>query len=326
MRILFSANSFHLNKTRSSLFFIDLLKGRFTIDVVPHKDLFSVKNLSSYDVLVVWQHHFSPQLLKATQIPRIIFVPMYDDLPKNPIYWTNLKRLEVSVICFSQKLLPLMKSHALRHLYIQYYPIPAPKPVDFSTGLRGFFWQRNNDLTINEVIRLTQHLPIQRWHFHSEQDFQPKDDFSIPYSQTRWFDNQEDYQNLIKNCNLFVAPRKREVIGMSFLEALSLGHCVIAFDEGTMNEYISHGVDGILFNDPQIPLASHPSYSELGKRAHQRVQEGYQKWQSHLPSLLQFIQETPAQAKSAPFVSFCQKSLSFARNQYRKIKTILRSI
>ena len=43
---------------------------------------------------------------------------------------------------------------------------------------------------------------------------------------------------LVKYSDVFISPRKQEGIGMSFLEAMSLGKYIIAINDSTMNEYI----------------------------------------------------------------------------------------
>lgn len=55
-------------------------------------------------------------------------------------------------------------------------------------------------------------------------------------------------QQYIQKSALYFAPRKYEGIGMSFLEAMASGRCVIAPDYPTMNEYIKNGETGYLYN------------------------------------------------------------------------------
>jgi glycosyltransferase involved in cell wall biosynthesis len=59
---------------------------------------------------------------------------------------------------------------------------------------------------------------------------------------------KEDFLAMMKEVGTVVAPRKKEGIGMSFLEPMAMGKCVIAHDDATMNQYIQNGVNGLLIN------------------------------------------------------------------------------
>ena len=48
--------------------------------------------------------------------------------------------------------------------------------------------------------------------------------------------------------NVYFAPRLEEGIGQTFLEAIRWGRCVVAADNRTINEYIIHGVNGLLYD------------------------------------------------------------------------------
>jgi glycosyltransferase involved in cell wall biosynthesis len=59
--------------------------------------------------------------------------------------------------------------------------------------------------------------------------------------------------DLIKQAGIYIAPRKLEGIGISFLETMVMGKAVIAQDAPTMNEYIENGINVYLvdFNKPE---------------------------------------------------------------------------
>ena len=59
---------------------------------------------------------------------------------------------------------------------------------------------------------------------------------------------KKTYLNLIRDCDVFVSPRKQEGIGMSFLEALSMGKYIVANNDSTMNEYIKNRKIGFLID------------------------------------------------------------------------------
>jgi glycosyltransferase involved in cell wall biosynthesis len=81
---------------------------------------------------------------------------------------------------------------------------------------------------------------------------------------------------------------------MSFLEAMARGQCVIAADNPTMNEYITHGVNGLLFAPRQpmpLDLAAMP---RLGRRAREGIEDGFERWQrDRRGRLLDYIAAPP---------------------------------
>ncbi len=59
-----------------------------------------------------------------------------------------------------------------------------------------------------------------------------------------WFRDAGEYLDMLAAANVFFAPRRAEGIGMSFLEAMAMGLCVVAPRGPTMSEYIENGRNG----------------------------------------------------------------------------------
>ena len=80
---------------------------------------------------------------------------------------------------------------------------------------------------------------------------------------------------------------------MSFLDAMSRGRCVVAPNDSTMNEYIRHGENGLLYN------ASHPSpldfsnIREMQKNCLHDIQLGYAQWKEQKYLILDWLREPP---------------------------------
>jgi glycosyltransferase involved in cell wall biosynthesis len=76
---------------------------------------------------------------------------------------------------------------------------------------------------------------------------------------------------------------------MSFVEAMAQGKFIVAPDHPTMNEYIVHGVNGLLYNpgDPR-PLVF-PSADALTEPVRRCATEGYSRWCDQRAELLDFI-------------------------------------
>ena len=50
---------------------------------------------------------------------------------------------------------------------------------------------------------------------------------------------KSEYLSLFEKCNVFIAPRKKEGIGITIVEAISKGMFVVGYNDSTMNEYVS---------------------------------------------------------------------------------------
>jgi hypothetical protein len=75
---------------------------------------------------------------------------------------------------------------------------------------------------------------------------------------------------------------------MSFLEAMSMGRCVIAPDNPTMSEYITHGKTGLLYNPHiSLPTIEPPrSIRAIQLAAYNYIREGFRKWQTEKLNIL----------------------------------------
>lgn len=102
----------------------------------------------------------------------------------------------------------------------------------------------------------------------------------------------DEYMRVLSNCNVFIATRPREGIGLSFLEAMGLGMCVVAPDAPTMNEYISSEENGLLFDIENVRAIDLSRFAEFGERARAHVSWGREQWEASLPAMLQFVSES----------------------------------
>jgi glycosyltransferase involved in cell wall biosynthesis len=192
---------------------------------------------------------------------------------------------------------------------VQYYPDPAQYQFAEVEGSRlvGFFWQRRDEITWRHIRALVDGTKFERLLLHLAPDpgFRAEspsrsdlDTHSI--SVSTWFRDQSDYAVLCARANVYFAPRIREGIGMSFLEAMARGNCVVAADQPTMNEYIRHGENGLLF-DPRCPEPLDFSCAkELGRRARSWVESGHTAWVEAQESLLEYLATPVRSLKRGP--------------------------
>ena len=301
--LLFIGHTYHL-KTKSSDFIQDMFAKKYDITRFyfdPHSDDVSVyKELDgkTFDVVVLWQIMPSLNTLKKyIHFQRCIFFPMYDYYIFQGGAFSPLwaEYTDVQTVCFSKSIYNDLTNAGFSARYIQYFP----KPLSVNNMGRldsVFFWQRTNEINIRSVETVLKNTHLNHVHFHkaldpSHQFIEPSEQWQGMISYSSWYDKKEDMLKDVQKSALYIAPRIYEGIGMSFLEAMSMGRCVIAHDDATMNEYIEHGKTGFLcdFKNPQ-PLTIH-HVRQIQKNTLQFIQEGYARWEKEKKNILTWAEE-----------------------------------
>ena len=233
MKLLFIDHECH-KKTRSAGFFLSVLRKAF--DVVEHYysqyyRTGAQKVAKDCDVAVIWEFPISRWRFFFPG-KRNVFVPMYDNEWSSYWQWKRIAWSGMGVISFCDK----VTEHARRCgvtniLDVRYFPDPDSLPKEKGDPKRVFLWERG------EIGRAV-----------AEKLFPPSDGYVFDVKGDNEFLEREAYLARVAKCGVVIAPRRKEGIGMSFLEAMAMGKCVVANDDATMNEYIKNGENGVLFS------------------------------------------------------------------------------
>ena len=171
---------------------------------------------------------------------RTVFLPMYDNEWASYWQWKRIAWSGMGVVSFCDK----VTEHARRCgvtniLDVRYFPDPASFPQTDGDPKRVFLWERGEiDRSVAEIL------------------FPPVDGYVFDVKGADEFLSREVYLERISKCGIVIAPRRKEGIGMVFLEAMAMGKCVVANNDATMNEYIKDGENGILFSiDRLAPIS-----------------------------------------------------------------------
>lgn len=307
--LLFIGHTYHL-KTRSTDFLQDILRKQYEVELFtfdPHVDDIAshFRSLTGkrYDVVVCLQvmpdmDAFRQQVVFSSGV----FFPMYDGIPAltDPIWQTYR---DILIISFSKTLHVALQKLGFESRFIQYFPQPG---AQFTPGdsRSVFFWQRVSAINVRTLEVLFKNQPVDHIHVHKALDpgntfIEPTGALSARIVYSQWYPQREDLLRDMERSAYYVAPRLFEGIGMSFLEAMAMGRCVVAPDNPTMNEYIEHGVTGILYDvDNLQPLASMP-VERLQRNAQQFIHNGYLKWTKEKKQIPEWIADWKTQRGSA---------------------------
>lgn len=325
--VLFIGHAFHL-KTNSSQFFIDILKKDFKIDFLwidPYSNeyinLENVKN-RYFDIILLWQ--LMPEmsfLIENFAYEKLVLCPMYDQV-------ANIDRIsfdlfepftEGNFICFSKTLYDGLFERGYNSLYVQYFPKPLNDIVNYGSSNSVFFWNRRENLNINLVQKLTAGMDIKSIYIHKALDpnqkfIEPDDTSTVNYIYSEWFETKEQMYKVMDKSSIYIAPRNLEGIGMSFLDAMARGRCVIAPDFPTMNEYIQDGVTGILYDYDNPTSLQKYDINQIQKNTIEYIKNGYNKWQEDKINIVTWLKKLLEPVEQKKMVVFTKVKDLYSNN------------
>ena len=251
--------------TRSGDFLREILSEEFEIKDFwwKERDKIPLKEINEFEYIFFFHVFFPYQIMKKFKNKKIMWAPMYDALNfRNSffksIFWKQMSSLGIKVLKFSNKISDSIGKEEIDTLKLNYFLKPEfNSNTKQQKKLNIFFWDRgrikaNEWLNIfeekevdkivcfpkpdpGEKIDRNEYLEIKKKYNLEliDQEFMPKDEFI----------------NLMKKCNVFIAPRKKEGIGIAMVEAISRGIYIIGYNDSTMNEYISNNKIGFIFDN-----------------------------------------------------------------------------
>lgn len=309
-KILYIGHTFHL-KTNSNLFLFDLLKD-YEIDMIsmdPHEDLsytpIQARCGQHYDILICWQ--VMPSILRLKQsvsFDKGILFPMadffYAVVPLKDPVWQEYAGFQI--INFCKAVHEELSAAGFSSHYIQYFPKPA-QIAQWGNPGGVFFWQRVTHINPHTLFFLLREMKqLDSIHMHYALD-PGEERIEIPMenfpgkkiTESEWFETKEKMYEVMDEHGLYMAPRYIEGIGMSFLEAMAHGRCVIAPNAPTMNEYIVNSETGFLYERkaemPPLSIGNPEEVRKIQERAYEYIRRGYAEWQRNCPKIKVWIEK-----------------------------------
>jgi hypothetical protein len=242
--------------------------------------LFQLENLAA------WASCFCP----------VLIFPMHDFTRLTPdSYLASLRRVEW--VCFCRALHHRLAGLGLSSRYLQYAPDPQNYPqASWDRPLRAFFWERMPaEFDDRAAQSLLQSLGLRDLEVRKLDDAR----FAPTHSRegnsgVKGWGSRDEYLRKLSEFNIFFAPRRFEGLGLTVLEAMAMGLCVVAEDLPTANEYLLPLWNGILYRGdtqtihPLSPLTQ-KQLSEMGNNARTTVQLIHQKWMNEREEIGQVV-------------------------------------
>ncbi|MCF6267617.1 MAG: glycosyltransferase [Desulfuromusa sp.] len=317
--------------TNSSVFFQRFLESIFEVTyywVNPDSEHpnYPDTHLGSYEIAIFWQIMPHDKIIRHFDAEKVVFIPMYDatGVYQNEVFNSGLWKAfdSYSFICFCRTLHQQLKATGLNSFYLQYAPDTteiSTLPVDTIASDKKpkiLFLYRRSEITWEMIRKLLLPHDVSSVHIHNIADpghtfIHPSDEDIRTYNITMsdWFPCKKDYEKLLNRSDIFIAPRVFEGIGMSVLDAMSHGLCVIAPDKPTANEYISNADTGILYDYKNPSRLNISDWSAIGERGKRHLASLSKTYIQNLKYLRLFLQQ-PADAQLGRSLRPTKESLS----------------
>ena len=101
--------------------------------------------------------------------------------------------------------------------------------------------------------------------------------------------------------NVFVAPRKKEGIGISIVEAISRGIFIVGYNDSTMNEYISNNKIGFIFDKKTKNKIGLDDVIKNYDFRNDNAKINYNKWQEDKKKIIPLLEKDTHNVKKIHF-------------------------
>jgi FkbM family methyltransferase len=292
-KVLFIGHEYHV-AAQSTEFLTDEIGKHFdlTTDVYNESNFLDITNQDNYSIIILFQKLPTPEIYNKIVCRNIIFFPMYDEHAEVGYeYWNQYKGLKV--INFSKTIHERLIKWGFDSTYVQYF---TPYSKYYKGDLdKAYFRQRVTDINISTVEKLlgTQiskihlHRAVDPGHTYIKPNKRQEKKYKFTYSD--WFPTRAPTQEILKDCGILIASRRREGIGLIFLEAMAMGKAVIAPNEPTTNEYIVDGVNGYLYDMDDPKEVKLENLEKVKQNAYNFVNKGRKKWEKDLKKIIKII-------------------------------------
>jgi len=299
LKLLWFDHSFH-KKTKSTNFLSEILENKFNVSIFwddywKGEEPLPVSEINNYDYVFFFQTLLPFYKLKQIKA-KIIWVPMFDGNHLSDRYWYCLSSIPIKILSFSEYLHKKCLEFNIESLPLKYYLPPAFSDAIPKTGRHYFFWYRGS-LRFSEIKSIIDPQMVDSFVYRSapdpyfkEETFSKEDieKYKLQIIRDVTFDSREKYLELLKKSNIYIAPRTIEGIGISFLEAMAIGMVVVAYNNGTMNEYIKHDYNGYLFDSKDYHI-NFDNMETVLNNSKAMAQNGWIKWEKDKNIISSFI-------------------------------------
>lgn len=294
MRILLVDHACH-KTTKSFDFFAALLRRAFEVETFYYDQAYHVRipaDKVAWADAIVYLEFLPSRFRIAEPGKRCVFVPMYDNEWGSRWQWRRIADSEMAVLSFCGRISEHARRCGVKNLLdVRFALPPSPAPGNPRVAV---LWDRGQ-IGVNHVRKLfapddlDKLMVVRRPEPGQSPEPIPeafREAYHVELHEGDFLPDAE-YRALLSEPGIYIAPRFKEGIGMTFLEALAAGKLVVAHRDATMDESIEDGVDGRLVDmrtPGRVALPETPVETRL-ERARQR----HERWKEDEERILVFF-------------------------------------
>jgi glycosyltransferase involved in cell wall biosynthesis len=278
-------------------------------------DKISLDEINKFEYIFFFHVMFPHQIMKKLGEKKIMWAPMYDALNfRNSffksIFWKQIANLGIRVLKFSDKITESIGKEEIDSLKLNYFIKPNfSSSIDQQIKLNIFFWDRGR-IKINDWLHLfdqkeinekiNRPMPDQGKKIKKNNELIKKKNYNINLIDKKFLPKSE-YLSLFEKCNVFIAPRKKEGIGITIVEAISKGMFVVGYNDSTMNEYISDKKIGFIFDEKTTEKINTKDIIENYEYRKKYAELNYKKWIQNKKKIIPLLKEETKTIKKMHF-------------------------
>ena len=314
--------------TKSGDFLREILSEEFEITDFWWKpnNKIPLNEINKFEYIFFFHVMFPHQIMKKLEKKKIMWAPMYDALNfrnsfLKSIFWKQISNLGIKVLEFSDKITQSIETEEIDSLKLNYFIKPNfSSSIDQQMKLNIFFWDRGrikiddwlhlfDQEEINEIVYFPQPDPGMK--IANNDNLIKKKNYNINLIDKKFLPKSE-YLSLFEKCNVFIAPRKKEGIGITIVEAISKGMFVVGYNDSTMNEYVSDKKVGFIFDEKTTEKINTKYIIENYEYRKKYAELSYNKWIQSKKKIIPLLkQETKIIKKIHFFPLFLLDDIKF---------------
>ncbi|MCH9633626.1 MAG: hypothetical protein S4CHLAM7_03570 [Chlamydiae bacterium] len=294
-KLTFIGRQYH-SKTKSDQMILDILEKQFSINLIrreQYTDTELVARINSFHPEVVFFWCLPPSTTKhlwKIKCKNVVWAPMWDGF--KPLKFRKrmlLTSSKLKVLCFSKALYNYFLTTKMPCQYWQCALKPSFESFKSKPPYTLFLWQRESQINLENIIKFIGIENIGKVIYKSEIGNQLKQSYPFEIELLSDWLTTEDYRQKIQESDFYIAPRTAEGIGFSFLEAMSYGKVILAYNESTMNEYLIDGENGYLFDESFQMKTLLKSPLALSEKMKEHANHAYLNWEETKSQIVPFF-------------------------------------
>jgi len=284
-----------------------------------------INEIKKFDNIFFFQVIFPYRIIKKLGKKNIVWAPMYDGINIrnnffNWVFWRQMFDINIKILSFSEKIKSYCNKNSIEYLHLQYFNEPTKNICKVNYPFSILFWFRG-DLKLNDWINIFDSKDIKKIYYIDIPDPGKTSEiidkkiiekYNIEIIKKEFEKSKKKFLNYLSDVDIFIAPRKKEGIGLPLIEAISYGKYVIGFDDATMNEYITNKKIGALFKNDIIELSKNDIIDNTQFRYDYAVQK-YELWLKDKNKINNFILKEQKKNNTNFFVKiiFCIDDIKY---------------